>query len=201
MLKYLNEHNKKLLFETIHNYTSLQKVHGSTINYKIALRNEALFQVMYYCALRVSEVCSLEKTSLNINNKMEMEIFCIRQKGGKNNTLRIIDPDVQTAICKHLDINCPNQYLFESKDGSILSRKTLDFWIKFYCKQANLKRDLAHCHTLRHTRAIELADMGCDLKELQFWLGHSNVQSTLIYFQFTTKQQEELYKKIQRKGE
>lgn len=198
-LKYLNENERKQLFEAIHNYTILQKTHGNERSYKIALRNEALFRTMYYCAFRVSEICNLEKTSLNIvNNKME--IFCVRLKGSKNNTLRIVDSNVQTSICEHLKFNCPNQYLFESKDGSILSRKTLDFWIKFYCKQANLKRDLAHCHTLRHTRAIELADMGCDLKELQFWLRHSNVQSTLIYFQFTTKQQEELYKKIKTYG-
>lgn len=40
-----------------------------------------------------------------------------------------------------------------------------------------------------------------DIKELQWWLGHKSVSNTEIYFQFTTKQQEKMYSKLEEKSE
>lgn len=40
-----------------------------------------------------------------------------------------------------------------------------------------------------------------DIKELQWWLGHKAVSNTEIYFQFATKQQEKMYKKLSEKSE
>ncbi len=40
-----------------------------------------------------------------------------------------------------------------------------------------------------------------DIKELQWWLGHKSVSNTEIYFQFTTKQQEKMYMKLEETSE
>jgi site-specific recombinase XerD len=44
--------------------------------------------------------------------------------------------------------------------------------------------------------AVHLAESSLDVKELQYWLGHKNINNTIIYFQFTTTQQESMYQKL-----
>lgn len=165
---------------------------------KCAVRNEALFKVMYYCALRATETTMLEVDSFNA---LKNEIYCKRIKGGLNNTLEIIDMDVLRSLKRHLSFNSPKKYLFENmRDDKSLSRKTLDKIFKETCSQIqrSISKRKWHCHTLRHTRAINLAEKGLDLKELQYWLGHSEISNTLIYFSFTSKQCAALYKKLKK---
>lgn len=128
-------------------------------------------------------------------------MYCQRIKGGLNNTLEIIDLNVLRALKRHINFNSPRQYLFENmRDDKEISRKTLDRIFKTTCSQIQrpISKKKWHCHTLRHTRAIHLAESGFDLKELQYWLGHSEVSNTLIYFEFTTKQCAALYKKLKK---
>ena len=68
--------------------------------------------------------------------------------------------------------------------------------MKYYGKNAGLPEEKSHFHVLKHTRAVELADLGLDTKEVQFWIGHKNIANTEIYLQFTTTQQNTLYRKI-----
>lgn len=162
-----------------------------------ACRNEAMFKIMYYCALRVSEVCQLRPCDFNpLNN----ELHCTRMKEGLNNTLRILDADVLHSLKRHIKLNCPQTYLFESRNaGKMLSRKTIDHIFKKIGRKSKMKcTDKFHCHTLRHSRAVALADNGLDMKEIQYWLGHSDISNTLIYFQFTSRQEEVLYRKLRK---
>ncbi|HIS62173.1 MAG TPA: tyrosine-type recombinase/integrase [Candidatus Scybalomonas excrementigallinarum] len=192
-IKYLNQKQLKKLFKEMREYTLIMELTNER-SYKVALRNEALFHLMYYCALRVSETTNILLTSINMDRK---EIFCERNKNGLNNTLKIIDPYTLKVLKKHIRVNNPEKYLFENC-GHPISRKTVDVWIKFYFNLAKIPSNLAHSHTLRHTRAINLAESGCDLKDLQYWLGHRDIKNTLIYFQFTSKQKNELYKKLKK---
>lgn len=180
---------------------------------KIAVRNEALFRVMYYCALRVSEVINLKLDDYILfrdeYNRIQHEIHCTRVKKGNNNTLRLLDRETISIIQRHISLNKPTDYLFVNfKTGRPLSRKTLDFILRGnvkkhivgICEAAKIQdSNKWHCHTFRHTRAIQLADDGLDLKELQYWLGHSRVENTLIYFEFTSNQQRAMYQKLEKK--
>ena len=63
--------------------------------------------------------------------------------------------------------------------------------------EANIKdKSKWHFHTLKHTRAVDLAEKGLDLKEIQYWLGHKEISNTQIYFQFTSVQYNALYRKL-----
>ena len=144
---------------------------------KCAVRNEALFAIMYYCALRVTEATMLE---IEDYNSLKKEIYCRRMKGGNNNTLRIIDDWVLKIFERHMRLNKPTSYLFTplNRTEKPLSRKTCDKIMKKTCE------------------AIYLAEKGLDIREIQYWLGHSYVANTEIYLKFTTKQYETMYKKL-----
>lgn len=187
-IKYLYPHEKEALFRAI-----------EVDNSKYHIRNKAIFYLAEYAGLRASEVGLIQVADINPDTN---EIFFRRLKNSKSNRLRIIDNVVVSALQDYLDYRRGNDihsnFLFPSQKGTPISRKTLDQMIKAYCSLASLPDDKAHFHVLKHTRAVELADLGLDTKEVQFWIGHCNIANTEIYLQFTTTQQNALYLKMER---
>jgi site-specific recombinase XerD len=183
-IKYFTNKELKAFFRAIEKDNSKYKV-----------RNECIFKLAYYCALRVSEVALIKVDDFN-NSKNE--IYCRRLKGSLNNTIRIVNPDILRSVKRYLrTIN--HDTMFISQKGLPISRKTLDKLMKKYCEMAKIKdKDKWHFHTLKHTRAVNLAESGLDLKEIQYWLGHKEISNTQIYFQFTSSQYETLYKKLKK---
>ncbi|MBA4688616.1 MAG: phage integrase family protein [Candidatus Galacturonibacter soehngenii] len=184
--KFFSQEEKERFFNVVDTYE---------IRYR--LRNKAIIYLAKYCALRVSEITNMKVEQINLKKR---EIFCLRGKNGNSNTLKIIDDNVYSILKNYmyyrdmLDIR--SEYLFTSQKSDSISRKTIDKFMKQYGELADISPDKCHFHVLRHTRAIELAEMGFDTKEIQFWLGHKNITNTEIYFKFTTKQQESLYAKL-----
>lgn len=193
-IKFFTDEELRSFFKALERNTYLSE---TSFRKKCAIRNEAMFKLLYYCALRVSETTLLQRENYN---DLKKEVYCKRLKGGINNTLRIIDEDIIRALKVHLKENNPQGPLFQNLiTNKPLSRKTLYVIFQKTCEEAHIEnKDKWHNHTLRHTRAINLAEKGFDLKELQYWLGHSDVSNTLIYFQFTAKQQEAMYQKLQK---
>lgn len=185
-IKYLTQSEKEELFQVIKMDSSLH-----------AIRNRAIFYLAEYCALRVSEVGMLEQADYIPEYS---HIYCRREKGSISNTIRIIDTEVLSALNDYLfirDKKYPDsKYLFVSQMGNPISRKTLDHIMKTYCKNTSIPTGKRHFHVLKHTRAVELGNNDLDLKEIQWWLGHKNIENTQIYMQFTTTQQNALYKKL-----
>lgn len=190
-IKFLHPYEKAALFQVIEQDTSLHSI-----------RNIALFYMAEYAALRASEVGMIRMNDLDLSTTVGREkIYIKRLKHSNNNTLRILDPKVLTALVTYLDYRklcgITSDYLFPSQKGNPISRKTLDDLMKRYCREANIPPEKAHFHVLKHTRAVELAELGLDTKEVQYWTGHKNIANTEIYLQFTTAQQETLYRKLQ----
>lgn len=162
-----------------------------------AVRNKAIFYLAYYCALRVSEITNM---GFSAYDPLNQQIYCRREKGSNNNTLRIIDKQVLYALNNYLKLReslYPEScYLFPSQMGSPISRQQLDTLMKKYCKYTAIPSDKHHFHVLKHTRAVTLGDAGLDIKDIQWWLGHKNIENTMIYLQYTTHQQEILYQKL-----
>lgn len=162
-----------------------------------AIRNKAIFSIAKYCALRVSEITFMEFSAYD---PYRQQIYCRRGKGSNNNTIRIIDSEVIDAMQNYLHIRPhlypDSKYLFPSQKGSPISRKQLDFIMKKYCRTTSITEDKHHFHVLKHTRAVELGNSGADIKDIQWWLGHKNIDNTMIYMQYTTNQQEALYQKL-----
>lgn len=186
-IKYLYADEKEKLFTVIKNDTS-----------KYHIRNEAIFYIAEYAGLRVSEVGLIKLSDMNLYNR---EIYFHRLKNSNNNTLRIIDKDVYNALIKYMhyreEQKIDSPILFCSQKGNPISRKVLHDLMHKYCLLAGIPEEKAHFHTLKHTRAVELAELGLDTKEIQYWIGHKSIKNTEIYFQFTSRQQETLYQKIQ----
>lgn len=166
-----------------------------------SLRDLAIFRIAYRCGLRVSEIGMIR---LEDYNASKGSLYCQRLKGSNNNTIRL-DEKTKCVLDKYIEENkivCNSEILFKSQKGNPISRQTLDYLMKKYCAMAKIAdKSKYHFHTLKHTSAVHLAESDLDIKELQWWLGHKSVTNTEIYFQFTTRQQDKMYEKLEKKNE
>ncbi|OPJ57815.1 tyrosine-type recombinase/integrase [Clostridium chromiireducens] len=189
-IKYLTQKEAISLFNAIETSGSLHST-----------RDLAIFRLAYRCGLRASEISLLK---LENYNTPKGEIYCQRLKGSKNNTIRL-DKRTKNALDKYIDesnIKSESQTIFKSQKDNPISRQTLDYLTKKYCSLAQIEdRSKHHFHAIKHTTAVHLAECDMDIKELQWWLGHKSVSNTEIYFQFTTKQQDRMYAKLEGKSE
>lgn len=186
MVKYLSKSEKQLLFRIIYNETGIHRK-----------RNIAIFEVALYCGLRASEIALLQ---LDDYDRSTHIIHCHRLKSSNSNSLKIVDLHVVKAINEYLDereqISTSCSALFLSQKGLPISRQRLDAMMKQYCDNANISSSKRHMHILKHTRAIDLAEMQCDIDDIQYWLGHKNIKNTLIYLEYTTSLKNKLFDKL-----
>jgi site-specific recombinase XerD len=134
-------------------------------------RDHAMIEIMYGCGLRVSECANLKVRDLNLADGI---IFV---RGGKGDSDRIvpIGPAAIKAIRNHLKArgNTTMPYVFDSRGTRLSTRQ-----IQRVCKKA-LKE--IRPHDLRHCAASHLVDNGADIRAVQDFLGHSNLNTTARY--------------------
>ncbi len=149
------------------------------------LRDKAMLEVMYSSGLRVSELLSLKISQINFE-KGVIEII------GKGNKQRKV-PFGEYAgdyLKQYIDVRkkhrskCNN--LFINRYGNALSRQYFFKQIKKYAEQVGIKENISP-HTLRHCFATHMLENGADLRAVQEMLGHSNIATTQIYTNISTK--------------
>lgn len=186
-MKYLTTEEKELLFREIYKEKGIYRK-----------RNIAIFELAKYCAFRASEITNLQ---MSYYDRRTATLYCKRLKGSNSNTLELVNPMVYNALNDYLDeraskgISSP--YLFVSQKGSPISRQRMDVLMKQYCQKAKyISPEKWHMHALRHSRAIELIELGFDVNDVQFWLGHKNIENTLKYLEYTPALKRALFSKL-----
>lgn len=164
------------------------------ISGEIGLRNRAILETMYACGLRVSEVCDLKLSDVEI----EAGILTCKGKGSKTRKVPIGKSAVEwlkSYLAVRRKKNClENQYLFVSVSGKILSRQDIFKMIK-ECGEKIGREDISP-HTLRHSFATHLVQNRADIRSVQQMLGHSDISTTQIYTHMTDVHLRKTYEKF-----
>lgn len=156
-------------------------IQAPDINTALGLRDRAMFEVLYACGLRVSELITLRLDLINLKQGYLRII-------GKGNKERLV-PMGQIAcewVEKYLNegrsqlYKSSTDYLFLTQHGGIMSRQNFWYAIKRYALQAGIQAELSP-HTMRHAFATHLLNHGADLRVVQMLLGHSDLSTTQIY--------------------
>jgi integrase/recombinase XerD len=82
--------------------------------------------------------------------------------------------------------------VFPSKKRGPISRKMLDVLMKKYGAAARIPPSMRHFHVLKHTCATHLLERGYGVEQVQDWIGHANVQNTMIYAKITNRRRDEM---------
>ncbi len=169
----------------------LGSIDTSTLSGK---RDDALFELIYSCGLRISEACTLKVANVHLEEKL----ILVRGKGDKERIVPFGDRalekiliyinEVRPQLVKGRNV----AELFVNYRGQPISRKGV--WKRFQELEALSGVD-AKVHTLRHSFATHLLAGGADLRSVQELLGHSDLSTTTIYTHVTDRQLEDAHEK------
>jgi integrase/recombinase XerC len=144
----------------------------------IAVRDQAVVELLYGSGLRVGELCALGQADLDLARRQ----LVAWGKGSKQRQVPMSEPSVD-AVQAWLaygrpvlgSAESPADALFLNRRGKRLTprdvRRILD-------RRASSP---THPHALRHTYATHLLDGGADLRAVQELLGHGDLSTTQLY--------------------
>ncbi len=156
-----------------------------------------IFELLYGCALRVSELCSLNFIDLDLNEK----IVRITGKGNKMRIVPVGDKSLPIILdyLKGKPKPSANSALLTDKVGKRLyTRFVHRIVFKYLSKVTDIKKKSPHI--LRHSAATHMLDKGADLRAVKEILGHENLSTTQIYTHVSIERLKQTYKKAHPKS-
>jgi len=162
------------------------------------LRDKSIFELLYSSGLKISEACSLKLKDIDLENML----ILVKGKGSRERLVPLVETAFQ-LINKYLKhsreqmlSNEHSDFLFISKRGSSLNRKSVWRLLKKYLARTNIKK-IVTPHTLRHSFATHLLENEADLKSVQKLLGHIDITTTQIYTHLANKTLQDIHRKYQ----
>jgi integrase/recombinase XerC len=145
-----------------------------------ALRDVAVFMLLYGLGLRISEALSLKVSDTPLGSSLR-----ITGKGSKMRTLPVL-PAVSEAIEAYKKalphIVSANDKLFRATRGGELTPRMVQAEVQHLRSRLGLS-ERATPHALRHSFATHLLGSGADLRSIQELLGHASLSTTQKYTQ------------------
>ncbi len=156
----------------------------------LAMRDLAIFELIYSCGLRVGEVVSLNVAAVDCSSRQVR----VLGKGGKE---RVVPVGLQACrVLQRYLAERPGadngSALFLNHRGGRLTARTIQRHLKQRLLQFNLPTDVTP-HALRHSFATHLLDAGADLRVIQELLGHASLSTTQRYTQVSFTHLAEVY--------
>jgi len=142
---------------------------------KIKLR--AMFMAMYSAGLRLNEVTHLQPQDI------DSELMRIHVRDGKGNKDRytLLSSALLETLRFYWKVERPKQWLFFGVNKYVpIGARTVQRGFARARERAGIKK-AATPHSLRHSFATHLLESGTNIRYIQELLGHSCIQSTLIY--------------------
>lgn len=165
------------------------------------LRDRAIIELLFSGGLRVSELISLNRDSINF----ERREFVVRGKGSKDRPIFISKAAadcVYEYICVRHD-SLPALFLNNSRNTQTadtsgnyrrLTPRSIERIVQKYARLAGITKHVSP-HTLRHSFATDLLMNGADIRSVQALLGHSDISTTQIYTHVTDPHLREVHEK------
>ncbi|MEP0861892.1 MAG: tyrosine-type recombinase/integrase [Ignavibacterium sp.] len=156
------------------------------------LLQKIIFELLYGCALRVSELCNLKYKDIDFDNST-IRIL------GKGNKMRIVplgskSLQLLNSYLNEFPVSDHNDFLIRTKSNEkIYPRMVYRIVNRNLSKVTDVKNKSPH--TLRHSAATHMLDNGADLRVVKEILGHENLSTTQIYTHVSIERLKATYKK------
>lgn len=141
------------------------------------LKHRILFAVIYDCGLRISEVINLRITDVDFNRKL----VHIRQSKHKKDRYVPVSDLVLRGLQAYISTSNPRDWLFNGKvRGHQISREGVRHAFRSAIRKSGIQKQVC-VHTLRHSYATHLLEMGLDIVSIKNQLGHAEIRTTMMY--------------------
>lgn len=152
------------------------------------LRDRALIEVLFSTGLRIAECLALPDAPFMKDEKKTMELI-ITGKGGWQRVI-YFSPKALQAV---------RDYLAVREDSDILlfpiTIRAAQLMVKKRAKVAGIEKRVSP-HVFRHSLATDLLKRGVDIAFVSKFLGHRNLNNTMIYAHICAPQLLEIHKKL-----
>lgn len=141
-------------------------------------RDRAMVEFMYSTGCRVSEFCNIKLNDIDWNEK-KVVLF---GKGSKYRTSYLNDKSIYYLKEYLKDRKGDSQYVFVSERAPYkqIKKDGVDKRFRYLNNKANVGKNITP-HVLRHTTATVGLQNGMPVTDIQKLLGHSNLDTTMIY--------------------
>jgi integrase/recombinase XerC len=158
-------------------------------------RDRAIFELLYGCGLRNSELVGIELGDVDEAN----HVVLVRGKGKKQRYVPL-EGAAAEALASYrigrqktlLQAGKASGRLFINRRGGPLTTRSVGRIVKQIAIAKGLPPD-THPHTLRHAFGTHMLSEGADLRTIQELLGHERLSTTQRYTQVSMTQVMEVY--------
>ena len=187
---------------------------------EMAIRDQAMLSLLYFCGLRASELVSLKLQDVDLRNR----VVRVMGKGSKERLVPFT-PECRDAVRKYIDevrpalaekyqakaeiaeglsrlenidqkkafkIKNDANHLFFNEKGGVLTTRGLEYILDKIEEKSGTFVGL-HPHILRHSFATHLLENGADLRVIQELLGHESLNTTQVYTHVSTEAMKQAY--------
>lgn len=139
---------------------------------------KVMFGFVYDTGLRIDELTNLLIGDVDLDRGQ----VHVRQSKNKKDRYITMSSHIVRGIKKHLALNSPLDYLFESptRKGIPISKTHIRRLLKAAVEKARIKKQVC-VHTLRHTYATHQLEAGQNIMLVKESLGHADIRTTLMY--------------------
>ncbi len=153
---------------------------------------KVIFELLYGCSLRVSEVCNLKAGDVDLDKGL----LRVLGKGSKTRIVPIgeLSKNNLKEYLSSFPVKNYSETFLRSKNGKKLYEKYVYRIVnKYLSKVTDIRKKSPHI--LRHSSATHMLDKGADLRAVKEILGHENLKTTQIYTHVSIERLKQSYKK------
>ncbi|CAI8224271.1 MAG: Tyrosine recombinase XerD [Flavobacteriaceae bacterium] len=161
-------------------------------------RNLAIFEMLYACGLRVSEILQLRLSDLFLSEGFIRVIG----KGQKTRLVPIgpysikrLEGYLENRVSEYQPQLQYEDVLFLNRRGKSLTRAMIFTLTKQIVEKTRIKKEISP-HTFRHCFATHLLENGADLRAIQLMLGHESITTTEIYLHSSVEKLRDTIEKL-----
>ena len=161
-------------------FAEVNRLIAATKGSRNEARDRCLLLLMFRHGLRVSEATGLILSQVDLESRV---LHVQRLKKGLSTTHPLRNDEIKiikTWLKERAKMELATNAFFVSERRGPMNRKTAWLAIRNYGERAGLPLT-AHPHMLRHACGFALADQGADTRLIQDYLGHRNIQHTVMY--------------------
>ena len=153
---------------------------NSIINALHNIKHRAIITLVYSSGLRIGELINLKKSDIDSER---MTVYIKGGKGKKDRYTVLSQKALELLRLYYLQYK-PRDFLFEGQNGGKYSSESCGQFFREAIIRAGIKKKVT-LHSLRHSFATHLLEHGVSITHIQKLLGHSNINTTLIYTHIT----------------
>lgn len=146
------------------------------------IKHRAIVGMFYGTGMRLAELRSLEMSHLQ---RAHFQVKVVKGKGTKDR-FTLLPKNILVLLAEYYRLDKPQRYLFEGQiAGQPMNDRSIQHAVSKCLVDAGFEANKFSSHNFRHSFATHLLDDGVDIHTIKELLGHSNIETTMIYLHLT----------------